>query len=101
PDNVHDVGPVRAVPSRCVRRTDHRVRRARRVVTAGNVTTYWCELAWLGDVAGAVEQGVAVTVDGDRIAAVETGAGQAGADVRLAGLTIPGIANGHSHAFHR
>jgi formiminoglutamate deiminase len=70
-------------------------------VTARTVTTYWCELAWLGDVKGAVEHGVAMTVNGDRITRVETGAGAAGADVRLAGLTIPGIANGHSHAFHR
>src|SRR3954471_9710960 len=65
------------------------------------MTTYWCELAWLGDVEGAVEHGVAITVDGDRITAVETDAEAASADVRLAGLTIPGIANGHSHAFHR
>ena len=60
PTNVHDVGAVRAVPSRRLRRTDHGVRRARRVVTAGIVTTYWCELAWLGDLDGAVEQGVAI-----------------------------------------
>src|SRR4051794_36389081 len=65
------------------------------------MTTYWCELAWLGDLDGAIERGVAVTVDGDRITAVETDAEAASADVRLAGLTIPGIANGHSHAFHR
>ncbi|HZX55189.1 MAG TPA: formimidoylglutamate deiminase [Ilumatobacteraceae bacterium] len=65
------------------------------------MTTYWCELAWLGDVEGAVEHGVAITVNGDRITGVESGATAAAGDVRLRGLTIPGIANGHSHAFHR
>ena len=36
-------------------------------------TTYWCELAWLGDLGGAVEQSVTLTVDGDRITGVEAG----------------------------
>src|SRR3954453_16703336 len=65
------------------------------------MTTYWCELAWLGDVEGAVEHGVAITVNGARFAGVESGTTAAAGDVRLRGLTIPGIANGHSHAFHR
>ncbi len=43
-----------------------------------------------------------VEVEGERITAVESGvpAPPAGA-VRLAGLTLPGFANAHSHAFHR
>jgi len=65
------------------------------------VTTYWCELAWLGDLDGSVDAEVTITVDGDRITGVEAGTAAADADVRLAGLTIPGMANAHSHAFHR
>jgi formiminoglutamate deiminase len=65
------------------------------------VTTYWCELAWLGDLSGAVEQGVVITVEGDRIAAVSTDAVPPRDAQRLAGLTLPGMANAHSHAFHR
>ncbi|WP_411111481.1 formimidoylglutamate deiminase [Streptomyces sp. c-19] len=71
------------------------------------LTTYWLEHAWLDT---HVEPGVALTVsmsgsaagqDG-RIAAVRTGveAPPPGAAV-LRGLTIPGLANAHSHAFHR
>jgi formiminoglutamate deiminase len=63
---------------------------------------WWCERAWLGDPDGATEPGVAVTVVGDRVTAVETGmAGPSEGAERLAGLTIPGVANAHSHAFHR
>ncbi|RBQ15144.1 formimidoylglutamate deiminase [Spongiactinospora rosea] len=61
---------------------------------------YWCELAWLPP--GEVVQGVLIRVDGQRIAEVLPGVAEppAGA-VRLAGLTLPGFANAHSHAFHR
>ncbi|GAB3401144.1 formimidoylglutamate deiminase [Flindersiella endophytica] len=64
------------------------------------MTTYWCELAWLPP--GAVHKGVAVTVHGAHIDAVRPGIATppAGA-VRLDGLTLPGFANVHSHAFHR
>jgi formiminoglutamate deiminase len=65
------------------------------------VTTYWCELAWLGDLSGAVEQGVVITVEGDRIAALSTVAVPPPDARRIAGLTLPGMANAHSHAFHR
>ncbi|MBT2232768.1 formimidoylglutamate deiminase [Nonomuraea sp. NEAU-A123] len=58
--------------------------------------TYWCEHAWLPD--GVVES-VLVEVDGTRIAGVTQG--EPGGAERLAGLTIPGLANAHSHAFHR
>ena len=64
------------------------------------MTTYWCELAWLGG--ERAESGVIVEVDGERIASVEPGAASPpeGAQ-RLDGLTLPGFANAHSHAFHR
>ncbi len=59
----------------------------------------WCELAWLGG--DAAEAGVAIEIDGDRIASVTPGAEAAPGAERLAGLTLPGLANAHSHAFHR
>ena len=61
--------------------------------------TYWLEHAWLDP---KVEPGVVLTTADGRITAVGTGA-QApppGATV-LRGLTLPGLANAHSHAFHR
>ncbi|HEY3470619.1 MAG TPA: formimidoylglutamate deiminase [Amycolatopsis sp.] len=60
------------------------------------MTTYWCERAWLPS---GIAAGVAIEVTGDRITAVTPGAPRAG--VVLTGLTLPGFANGHSHAFHR
>ena len=61
---------------------------------------YWCELAWLGG--SGVEAGVMLEVDGDRIAAVTTGVpARPESAVPLKGLTLPALANGHSHAFHR
>ncbi|GGO56125.1 formimidoylglutamate deiminase [Streptomyces lasiicapitis] len=62
--------------------------------------TYWAEHAWLEP---NVEPGVALDVGADgRIAAVRTGVETPppGATV-LRGLTLPGLANAHSHAFHR
>ncbi|MEU8247638.1 formimidoylglutamate deiminase [Nonomuraea sp. NPDC048916] len=58
--------------------------------------TYWCEQAWLP---GGVTDGVLVEIEGAHI--VQVGQGEPGAAERLAGLTIPGLANAHSHAFHR
>jgi formiminoglutamate deiminase len=64
------------------------------------VTAYWCELAWLGGERG--EAGVSVEIEEGRIAAVETGVSAAPPGARgLEGLTIPGLANAHSHAFQR
>ncbi|MCQ4194402.1 formimidoylglutamate deiminase [Streptomyces parvulus] len=61
--------------------------------------TYWLEHAWLGT---HVEPGVAVDVADGRITAVhqDTPAPPPGAEI-LRGLTLPGLANAHSHAFHR
>ncbi|MEU4350377.1 formimidoylglutamate deiminase [Streptomyces sp. NPDC023838] len=63
------------------------------------VTSYWLEHAWLDPV---VEPGVLVEVADGRISAVRKGveAPPPGA-VALRGLTLPGLANAHSHAFHR
>lgn len=64
-------------------------------------STYWAEYAWLN---GTVETGVAIDTADGRISAVRTGPEVArpprGATV-LRGLTLPGLANVHSHAFHR
>ena len=65
------------------------------------MTSYWCELAWLGALDGGVEPGVGISVEGDRITEVTIGAAPARGAHRLAGLTLPGLANAHSHAFHR
>lgn len=63
------------------------------------MTSYWCELAWLGG--EEAEPGVVVKVEGERIAAVERAPAPPAGATRLQGLTIPGLANAHSHAFQR
>ncbi|MFD5106127.1 formimidoylglutamate deiminase [Streptomyces cinereoruber] len=62
-------------------------------------TTYWLEHAWLDPT---VEPGVALEAADGRITSVRTGVETPppGAEV-LRGLTVPGLANAHSHAFHR
>jgi len=65
------------------------------------MTTYTCELAWLPP--GRVAREVRVEVQGGRITAVSEDAGQVTGPPgeRLPGLVLPGLANAHSHAFHR
>ncbi|WP_428834526.1 amidohydrolase family protein, partial [Nonomuraea maheshkhaliensis] len=58
--------------------------------------TYWCERAWLPE---GVAGDVLVEIDGARITRIEQG--PPGDAERLPGLTVPGLANAHSHAFHR
>jgi formiminoglutamate deiminase len=64
------------------------------------LSAWHAEWAWLGPERGVAER-VLVEVEGDRIAAVTEGADPPAGVTRLAGVTIPGLANGHSHAFHR
>ncbi len=69
-------------------------------MTADPGPTYWCAQAWLN---GTVELGVVIETGTDgRITGVRTGvdAPPPGAEP-LRGLTLPGLANAHSHAFHR
>ena len=72
------------------------------------MTAYWCQHAWVD---GRVADDVLISVSGDRIAAVQCGVSQSGVSqwgrsplagaIPLVGLTLPGLANAHSHAFHR
>jgi formiminoglutamate deiminase len=62
------------------------------------VSSYWAPYAWLPD---GCQAGVGFDVEDGRFARVRAGvAPQAGAET-LGGVTLPGLANGHSHAFHR
>ena len=63
------------------------------------VSRFFADLAWLGG--DRVDADVLVEVDGERIAAVRPGSERPSDAVHLRGVTIPGLANGHSHAFHR
>lgn len=63
------------------------------------MTTYWCEYAWLGG--ETVEAGVTVEVAGDRLASLTRVDAPPQGATRLSGLTLPGLVNAHSHAFHR
>ncbi len=59
--------------------------------------TYWAEYAWVGP---PTLRNVLITVDDGRIASLAEGQPPGDAN-RLPGLTLPGLANAHSHAFHR
>jgi formiminoglutamate deiminase len=62
------------------------------------MSRWWCEHAWLGG--DDVASDVLVTVVDGTIAAIEPDSPSADA-TRLPGLVLPGLANAHSHAFHR
>ena len=62
-------------------------------------TSYFADHAWLGgDVAS---DDVLIEVDGEAITSVRSGAARPPEAVHLSGVTLPGFANAHSHAFHR
>ncbi|MEU4287601.1 formimidoylglutamate deiminase [Kribbella sp. NPDC026596] len=61
------------------------------------MTSYWCSTALLPT---GIASGVLVTVVDGRFASVSADA-DPGDAVRLDGLVLPGLANCHSHAFHR
>jgi formiminoglutamate deiminase len=60
---------------------------------------------WLADLAWlpgrGVRRDVLIEADGDRFTSVTPSAAAVPDAVRLRGLTLPGFANAHSHAFHR
>jgi formiminoglutamate deiminase len=61
--------------------------------------SFHCELAWLGGEAPARD--VLVEADDGVIVAVTPDAPAPSGATRFAGLVLPGLANAHSHAFHR
>jgi formiminoglutamate deiminase len=63
------------------------------------VTAYHADYAWLGGPSAA--ERVLIEVEGERIVTVRSGAEPPVGATRLRGLTLPGFANTHSHAFHR
>jgi formiminoglutamate deiminase len=62
------------------------------------VSSYWAAYAWLPD---GCRAGVAFDVEGGRFAQVRVGIEPRAGQEILRGVTLPGLANGHSHAFHR
>jgi formiminoglutamate deiminase len=63
------------------------------------LTSWWAERAWLGG--ERVAERVLIEADGERLVTVEAGRDPPAAARRLSGLVLPGLANAHSHAFHR
>lgn len=62
------------------------------------MTSWWCEYALLPY---GVAPDVSITARDGRISTIEPNTAAPGGASRLAGLTVPGFANSHSHAFHR
>lgn len=63
-----------------------------------SVTRYHAEWAWLGQ---RPLPDVLIEVSGGRFTQVTAGVPAPSGATRLPGLTLPGLANAHSHAFHR
>lgn len=62
------------------------------------VRSWHAPWGWVG---GRAEPDVRLTVEGERLVRVESGVPAAEGDTRLAGIVLPGLANAHSHVFHR
>lgn len=62
------------------------------------MTAWWAEHAWL---AGGLARHVRLVADDGAWASVAAGTAPAPGDVVLPGVVLPGLANAHSHAFHR
>ncbi len=62
-------------------------------------SVYLCELAWLPP--GRVVAEVLIEIEDGVITRVDPGAAPPAGTQRLCGLVLPGLANAHSHAFHR
>jgi formiminoglutamate deiminase len=62
------------------------------------VSSYWAEHAWLAD---GCRADVGFDVEAGRFARVQVGVEPRDGQEILRGVTLPGLANGHSHAFHR
>jgi formiminoglutamate deiminase len=68
------------------------------VPSSAETTTWFAQLAWVD---GAAARDVLVTAEGSAITRVEVGGDPVAGTTRLPGAVIPGLANAHSHAFHR
>lgn len=64
-------------------------------------SSWHLEYAWLGGNHREVVRDVLVTVSGGRITELTPNVAAPAEATRLRGLTLPGLANTHSHAFHR
>lgn len=62
------------------------------------MSSFWAEHGWLD---GAVQSGLRLVAESGRWVRIERGVAPGDGDIRLAGLVLPGLANTHSHAFHR
>jgi formiminoglutamate deiminase len=62
------------------------------------VTSYWAAYAWLPT---GVRSAVRFRIRDGQFTDVRSGEPPSPGDERLNGLVLPGLANGHSHAFHR
>lgn len=62
------------------------------------MTTWFCDHVWVD---GTVADDVLIETDSGRITSLTAGAEVLPGSTHLAGMTIPGLANAHSHAFHR
>jgi formiminoglutamate deiminase len=62
------------------------------------VSSYWAAYAWLP---GGCQAGVSFEVRDGRFADVRAGVPPEAGQEIVNGVTLPGLANGHSHAFHR
>jgi len=62
------------------------------------VSSYWAAYAWLPQ---GCQAGVSFEVAQGRFAQVRVGVVPGSGQEILSGVTLPGLANGHSHAFHR
>lgn len=63
-----------------------------------HVRVYWAEHAVLPT---GMAASVRIAVEGDRITGIQPRTPARRSDIRLPGVTMPGFANAHSHAFHR
>ena len=63
------------------------------------LSRWHADLAWLGG--EGVARDVAIAVEDGRFSEVRAGAEYEDGATRLRGVTLPGLANAHSHAFHR
>ena len=62
------------------------------------MSSYWAAYAWLPE---GCQASVSFEVDAGRFARVRVGVEPRAGQQILSGVTLPGLANGHSHAFHR